>query len=424
MKKLFSFPCLLALVLLAASLQGCMKDSYIRSYTYTYYKPVYRTTDEVRANIKSNAPQPVERPGKLYIRGQYIFLNDIDKGIHVINNANPDHPQNVAFIDIPGCVDLAVKGNTLYADLYIDMVAIDITNPHQVVLKKVIENVFPARYYEFFQPDSTKVLAKWEKRDTTITEKGDVSNWVRRGEVFLSFAANDGANFSNGGGASATSSPYGAGGSMARFAITNSRLYTVGHQDLDVFDISQPENPVSTSNKYIGTNIETVYPFRNKLFIGSMNGMYIYDISNPDQPSQEGLFTHARTCDPVIADQDHAYVTLRSGTSCQGFTNQLDILNISNLSSPTLIKTYQLSNPHGLSKDGNILFICDGKQGLKVFDASNVNQLQLLQHISNIETFDVIAWNGNALVVAKDGLYQYDYSNPSSLRLRSKISIQ
>ncbi|MGZ5222211.1 MAG: LVIVD repeat-containing protein, partial [Chitinophagaceae bacterium] len=247
---------------------------------------------------------------------------------------------------------------------------------------------------------------------------------VRRGEIFLSFSAlNDGGNFSSGGGPSASASPYGMGGSMARFAITNSRLYTVGNADLDVFDISQPENPVNTANKYIGTNIETVYPFRDKLFIGSMNGMYIYNISNPDQPTQEGLFTHARTCDPVIADQNYAFVTLRSGNTCQGFTNQLDILNISNLSSPTLIKTYQLNNPHGLSKDGNILFICDGKEGLKIYNAANVNQLELLQHITGIETFDVIAWNGIALVVAKDGLYQYDYSNPSSLRLRSKIAV-
>ena len=115
-------------------LQSCIKDTYERTYTYTYYKPVYKTTAEVRANIKSNAPKAIEKPGKIYIRGSYIFLNDLDKGIHVIDNSNPAQPKNISFIDIPGSVDLAVKGNTLYADFFTDLVAIDISNPHNVQL--------------------------------------------------------------------------------------------------------------------------------------------------------------------------------------------------------------------------------------------------------------------------------------------------
>src|SRR5689334_6664328 len=110
-------------------LQGCLKDSVTKTYHYTYYLPVYKTTQEVRNNIKSGPAQPVEHPGKIYIQGQYIFLNDIDKGIHVIDNSNPSQPQQVAFINIPGNMDLAVKGNILYADLYTDLVAIDISNP-------------------------------------------------------------------------------------------------------------------------------------------------------------------------------------------------------------------------------------------------------------------------------------------------------
>ncbi|HYC29855.1 MAG TPA: hypothetical protein VEB42_13575, partial [Chitinophagaceae bacterium] len=115
---------LLFVFLVLAGLQSCLKDSYTRSTTYTYYQPVYKTTAEVRANIKSNPSQKIERPGKLYIKGQYIFLNEIDKGVHIIDNSNPANPRNIAFIDIPGNVDIAVKGNTLYADLYTDLVAI------------------------------------------------------------------------------------------------------------------------------------------------------------------------------------------------------------------------------------------------------------------------------------------------------------
>ncbi|WP_315816617.1 hypothetical protein [Paraflavitalea speifideaquila] len=136
-----------------------------------------------------------------------------------------------------------------------------------------------------------------------------------------------------------------------------------------------------------------------------------------------GTFSHVRSCDPVIADDHYAYVTLRSGTACQGFTNQLEILNIENLSSPILLKTYPLTNPHGLSKDNNNLFICDGADGVKVFDAANVNDLKLLKKIDGLDAYDVIAFNKWALVVAKDGLYQFNYADVSNIKLLSKISI-
>lgn len=80
-----------------------------------------------------------------------------------------------------------------------------------------------------------------------------------------------------------------------------------------------------------------------------------------------------------------------------------------------------MSNPHGLSKDANTLFICDGAAGLKIYNAADPKNLSLLKTIGGIETYDVIAYNNRALVVAKDGLYQYDYSNLNAIKLLSKI---
>ena len=78
---IFIFSSLLAI----AFLNGCVKDNITRTYTYSYYLPVYKTTTEVRANIKSNAPQDVVNPGKIVLLGNYIFMNETDKGIHVID---------------------------------------------------------------------------------------------------------------------------------------------------------------------------------------------------------------------------------------------------------------------------------------------------------------------------------------------------
>lgn len=399
---------------------ACVKDSCKQTHTYTYYEAVYKTKDEVRANIKSNPARPIENPGKIYTLGKYIFLNEVDRGIHIIDNTNPSQPVNAFFIDIPGNLDIAVKENILYADLYTDLVAINISNPATIKVEKIIEGIFPYRYYGngFVRGvvSNDQIITDWVKIDTTVTENCDQQNWLMgRADVFMASS-----NVSQG---SKVSSPIGAGGSMARFTILNDRLYTVSSSDLDVFNIYDAKDPKRTNTVSIGWGIETIYPFRNKLFIGSQSGMFIYEATNADAPAASGQFSHATSCDPVIADDEYAYITLRSGTACQGFSNQLDIVRLNNISNPVLQKTYEMKNPHGLAKDGNLLFICDGGAGLKIYNASNVMNLQLVKEIRDIDTYDAIAMDKIALVVAKDGLYQYNYSNTANIRLLSKINV-
>jgi hypothetical protein len=96
-------------------------------------------------------------------------------------------------------------------------------------------------------------------------------------------------------------------------------------------------------------------------------------------------------------------------------------VDVKNLNNTALVKSYQLVHPIGLSKDGNNLFICDGIDGLKIYNAADVNNLQLIKQLKDAEVYDVIAENGLAIVVAKDGLYQYDYSDLSNIHLISKL---
>jgi hypothetical protein len=416
MKKVQTIRLLALLFLCAYILQGCFKDTV--SKTYTLYIPVYKTNEEVRANIKSSTPTDIKNPGKMFVFGNYIFLNEVDKGIHIIDNTNPSSPVNKYFINIPGNQEVAVTGNILYADLYTDLVTIDISNPAAIQVKKITENVFPnRRYVNGFVADTTRIITEWITKDTTVTSEIN-SNLNNRGILYYD-ALFSGAPLSN----AASAPTKGVGGSMARFTLLNNYLYTVTENALNVFNISQPENPAFSNKVNLGWGVETIYPFKNNLFLGSQTGMVIFSAANPLQPVQLGTFTHARVCDPVIADDNYAYVTLRTGSTCGGMANELDVVNIQNLPATTLVKSYPLTNPHGLSKEGNTLFVCDGTAGLKVYDATNINSLQLLTTVGGINTYDVIAYNGVAIVVTKDGLYQYDYTNRSNLKLLSKISM-
>ena len=416
MRKITLLPLLVITVFV---LQSCLKDNVTK--TYSVFEPVYKSKSEVLAEIKSSTPVSISNPGKIYMYGNYIFLNEVNKGVHIIDNSNPASPALKAFINIPGNVDIAVKGSTLYADLYTDLVVIDITNPLNSVLKKTVSKIFPERIYAAgFSPDTSMVIVGWTEKKIKESVDGPppaTNRWIR-GDVFLSFAS-----MQSGLGTSAAQPVGGIAGSMSRFSIVNNYLYAVNNSSLKVLNISAVHDPQLLNTVGIGWNIETIYPFKSKLFIGSSNGMFIFDISNPAAPVREGSVAHFRACDPVVADDKYAFVTLRAGTTCQGTNNQLDVINVQNVMSPTLVKTYGLTNPHGLAKDGDLLFICDGSDGLKVYNASNVFSLQLLDHIKNIQTYDVIAWNSRLLVVAKGGLYQYNYSNPSSLSLISKMTV-
>lgn len=403
---------LLLSIFFCSVLTGCMKDNLTR--TYQILIPVYKDKAEVYANIKSNTPAAIVSPGKLFVYGNYIFLNEVDKGVHVIDNSIPTNPVIKAFINIPGNLDIAVKGNTLYADLYNDMVVVDIADPLQARYVKHINGVFPNRYYgNGFEADSSRVIVDWIKKDTTI----NIKNYYCNRCLFFEASAMGNGTGTGGGGI------VGVAGSMARFSIVNNFIYAINERNLISFDIANNANPVKTSTQSVGWRIETIYPFNNKLFIGSATGMFIYDISNPSSPVAQGQFTHVRACDPVVADGNYAYVTLRSGNTCAGMINELHVVNVSNVIAPLLARSYNMTNPHGLAKEANQLFVCDGKDGLKMYDVSDPLNIVLKKHITGIDTYDAIAFNGQLLVVARDGLYQYSYSSAGNLDLKSKLSI-
>lgn len=398
-------------------LQSCLKDKML--YTYTIARPVYEEKSVVYANIRSNAPQQVEHPGKIFLYGNYLFLSEVDKGVHIIDNSNPASPVRKAFINIPGNLDIAVKGNTLYADLYTDMVVVDISDPLAARFVRYIPGVFPDRFTGYgFTGDSSKVIVDWIRKDTTVNYS-DYLRMYKRMDVLMYASSSSGISNQSG----AANNPTGVAGSMARMSIVGDYIYCVNNNNLLSYQLTIPADPQKTATNNLGWGIETIYPFRNKLFIGSNTGMFIYDISNPAVPVREGQFTHARACDPVITDGNYAYVTLRDGTACTGTANQLDVVDVSNMSAPFLLKTYQLTNPHGLTKSGNYLFICDGRDGVKVYDAAAPSSLALKKHITGISTYDAIAWNDNLIVVAEDGLYQYNINQPELPVLRSKIPV-
>jgi hypothetical protein len=413
MKKSF-----IAAIAILLAFAGCFKDNCIS--TYTIYYPVYKSLTQARADMKSLAAQPLHNTGKIYVYGNYLFINEPDKGIHVIDNSNPAAPVNISFVAIPGNVDIAIKGNYLYADSYSDLVVFDITNVKNIHTVQFINNVFRDRNMYYLvtasNPDSAMVVVDYIAKDTTVA-CNTYNRWMEY-------------DFAGGLASSVTPSFFtsnkstGTGGSTASFTIMNNFLYTVSVNSLSSFNIENGSAPQLQNTTRLGVDFaETIFPFKNNLFIGTTTGVLIYDVSNASSSVWMGTFGHMKSCDPVIADGNNAYVTLSTGTNCGGTINELDVLDITDLLNPVALQTYPMTNPHGLSKKDNWLFVCDGAEGLKIYDAANPHELRLKKHITGFDAYDVILQNNIAIVVTEDGLHQFDYSDMDDIHEISKIPV-
>jgi hypothetical protein len=399
---------------------SCLKDDCTSTRTFVQYDPVYMSEQQIRKDIETEAARELENPGKMYVYGSYVFVNELREGVHVLDNSDPRNPQNIGFINIPGNVDIAIKNNILFADNYMDLLALDISDVNQPELLYRDEDAF-----DHFYPTSSNRgrLVYYEETERTTevncNENQFNQGWFLRNEaVFVDATFN---NSTTGGSVPST----GVGGSMARFTIAEDRLYTIDQQSLHVYNVSNENNPVESSDVHVGWGIETIFPSQGHLFIGANDGMYIYGMDNPDQPHYVSKFNHAQACDPVFVQDDIAYVTLRGGTECQNFTNQLDIIDIQNISNPKLLATHDMQHPHGLHVYNEEIIICEGKFGWKTFEMENPKNIDLIKHNKNLHAFDVIRLGDNhVLIVGSDGLYQYDLSDPDAPELLSEVLVR
>ncbi len=160
----------LALLLLVSILNGCYlnnNDSSLRDATVQGYRPVYGAPDG--SEIKFVASRTVKNPGKIYVYGQYLLINEINQGIHVYDNLDPENPTSLGFIQLVGNSDMAVKNNVLYADHMGNIVSLNIqdfeniTQQASLPLQNWNYGIPPPAGFYFECVDSEKgVVVSWK----------------------------------------------------------------------------------------------------------------------------------------------------------------------------------------------------------------------------------------------------------------------
>jgi hypothetical protein len=421
MKKIF------LLSVLAGLLMAC-DYTYTEKVSYQINEPVFMSEATFRSSVKVTKEQrEISNYGKICFYNGYLFISESEVGIHILDNRNPSQPHNVGFVELLGNADIAVKDNKLYADSYIDLVWFNISDPANPKLEGRLENAFPEALpvvENGYGCDYSMIYSEDGKRKSGIVVSWALKNRVEDIEKRSGgwwWGIEDAASYTNankGGSMSA-----GVNGSMSRFTLYDKYLYAVINDQMCIFDLSEP-NPVNKGSQYVG-NVETIFSYKDNMFLGMPTGMSIYSVKNPLKPERCSTIWHVLGCDPVVVDNDLAYVTVHSGNFCGQNNDELFIVDVKDVYHPSQLVSYKMVKPKGLGIDNGTLFLCD--DGLKIFkigeDPQTLIANQIL-HKKGMDGYDLIPYENVLMMIADDGLYQYDYSDLGNIRELSVIPIK
>jgi hypothetical protein len=403
------------------SCENFFGNSDTETIRYQTNAPVFMLAAEFRSSVKvTDEPRPMSDYGKICFYNGYLYISEPEKGIHIVDNRNPARPEVVGFIEIMGNEDIAIRNDRLFANSSIDLVWFDISNPAKPELKGRLENIFP----DALPPTGNDYGIDWAACFSE-TRKGVIVGWkveervevvkIPKGElVYNDIAASGGAS---GGGS-------GVNGSMSRFGLYQDYLYTVtGSNLMSIFSLAG-DAPVKEAEQYLSGNIETLFSYKDKMFMGTPTGLVIYSVENPLKPEYCSSIWHVYGCDPVVVEDDLAYVTVRSGNFCGQSNNELFIMDVSDVYHPRQLVSYTMKNPKGLGIDNGKLFLCD--DGLKVFKTGDPQTLisNQIAHYQGMDGFDVIPFNDVLMMIADNGLYQYDYSDINDIKELSILPLK
>lgn len=403
---------LLFLTIALLTLSNCTKDEGDITVTYQEATAVYGDLQAIRAEPINESTRPVVDPGKIFVGENFILIGEEQEGIHVIDNTNPQSPTAINFINIPGNREYFVRGNKIYAESNYDVLKIDISDLTNAKLDSRAEYVFQQEWHN--DNGETLIGFTYEEKTVTLNEDDDFyKDVIGHNEIYFDFAGNIIPKSAVP--ASFAGSGSDISGTVNRVTYTDNYVYIVGQSSMHVLrDDSNGLVKVEGNHHLanIGEGMETVFPYQNHLFVGSRSSMDIFNIDNQDRPEHIYAFDHATSCDPVMAADDVAYITLRTAefSSCPGNTNALLVLDISNLNDVDQKEEIEMLSPYGMNLIGNKLYVGEGENGLKIFDASDRQDPKLVKFDQSIKAYDVIPHpldDDIIFTTGPEGIYQY-----------------
>jgi len=375
---------------------------------YTKAEAIYGDLDSIRNVALLEEFKPIDVPVGHFIGKDFILIGERGLGIHVYDNTNFSAPKNTAFLRIPFCKEYYIDGDYLYAESGYDLLKINIKDFRNPFISYRLKNAFAEAMFDdkgrvllgfiyntatdYFEAGSPEALEIKKQGKLHIDYNGKM---IPLSTVPTMFAGNNGKSK----------------GTINRIGTYYNHVYIVGKDKLHIFS-SEGENMTKHSPVSIEDASETVYIDKNRLYIGSESAVTIYLLNNLSSPSKASKIDHLTSCDPVLADGDIAYSTLRSQSNegCDGTENVLIVIDVTKSKNASEVKTLELESPYGMTLVNNVLIVGEGTNGLSFFNVKDRKSPEFKVRNKDIVAYDVMVHpvdNEIIIVTNRLGIKEY-----------------
>lgn len=164
-------PVYLVILFSFLSMQSCWffnePDDFVAVEPVDYYTPIIMQRSDFEATTTlQSTPEAIVNSGKIYVKDHYIFINERNKGFHIIDNSDAMNPENIGFLNVLGSSDLTIKGTSVYVNNATDLLALTIDpETGSIEITKRIPNAFPQIRSpfgnRFFGLDENEIIVDW-----------------------------------------------------------------------------------------------------------------------------------------------------------------------------------------------------------------------------------------------------------------------
>lgn len=420
-------------------LQSCQKDKLeVVPKTYNLYQPVFVDMDDYRQNAGTlETARPIRNPGGVLTYGDYLFISEVNAGIHIIQNAEPSNPRIIGFIALSGVDELSIRDNFLYAADYVDLAIFDLSNPEIPELVQRSQNLFT----DFIDQTDKGILVDYELAEQQLTVAVNDPNyqkdifWVESEQAYAveqSLKPIDGSIASRDGKEALNIKPNPVSSGLARvqskFSISDNYLYFIKDEILQIRTFSSGGVPQANAQMDEFGQIQSVLAYDNYLVLSGDRGLFVLDNRVRSAPRLIENFRSYTTCSPTFFMGNFGYIGVRTG-ACGRYTSNRGIF-VHNFSEPepVLWQILAADNPYDIEIVGQQVLIADGANGILIHRTeSSTAEGVIMQADQFIEqdAFQLTAIPGSSIVVVvgESGIHQYDFSQPETPQQLSVIPL-
>jgi len=406
----FTILFVLSIALIAkVAISSCIESSNV-------YLPVYLSEEEFKSAITFQPNFTVANPIEIHTMDSYVYIVDSNKGIIILDNTNPNDLTPIGRINIPGVNSIIIQNNIIIADSATDLITINIedtTNPQEIKrLSNILSsNVKPRGIWGNKVDESQgivvdKIYERTSGCNDTITSSSDSTSFgcTSNKQDTLNENYNQLEEIER---------------YFKRMIVIDNLLYVINEQNILLVNIDTFGNIQLVDKVAVEAEVSAISHLGDRLLAGTRRGVMGYRI-NDDGLSFETSYNYQPwQCQEILFKGTTAFTIENVNNKCGANTNLLEILNFENIDNPEKVSNYPVFNPMKIDVSDTAILIADKDKGLIVLDRSNIQNPSLANQIDAPSPISVNQVDNIALLLSKNGLYQYDINNLNDIYLIS-----